>query len=113
MMKRNIAKTDINDKYNHVKDNIKKRINNFQFTKKHILFILIFAALVFIGNRINFSAIVGSTNQSFTFFQFFGPIAGAFLGPIFGAISVLFAELADFLLTGKAFTPINIIRLTP
>ena len=83
------------------------------FSKKRIIFLLLFAAMVFIGNRINFSALVGANNQYFTFFQFFGPIAGSFLGSIFGVIAVLFAELADFLLVGKAFTLINVIRLTP
>jgi len=88
-------------------------MKNNLFSKKRIIFLLLFVVMVFIGNKINFSTLVGAKNQFFTFFQFFGPIAGSFLGPIFGAISVLFAELADFLLTGKAFTPINIIRLTP
>ncbi|MBI4454199.1 hypothetical protein HY636_06145 [Candidatus Woesearchaeota archaeon] len=89
------------------------KIRNFELTKKHILFILIFAALVFIGSRINFSPLVGANNQFFTLFQFFGPIAGAFLGPIFGAVSVLGSEIADYLIAGKAFTLINVIRLTP
>ena len=69
--------------------------------------------MVFVGNRINFSAVVGAKNQYFTLFQFFGPIAGSFLGSIFGVVAVLFAELADFLIVGKAFSLINIIRLTP
>jgi len=83
------------------------------FSKKRILFLLLFAAMVFIGNRINFSTLVGASNQYFTLFQFFGPIAGSFLGSLFGVIAVLFAELADLLLVGKAFTLINVIRLTP
>lgn len=83
------------------------------FTKKRIIFLLLFVVMVFIGNRINFSALVGAEKQYFTLFQFFGPIAGSFLGPIFGIMSVLGAELADYMLVGKAFTLINIIRLTP
>lgn len=83
------------------------------FSKKRIAFLLLFIAMVFVGNRINFSVLVGAENQYFTFFQFFGPIAGSFLGPIFGIIAVLGAELADFLAVGKAFSIINIIRLTP
>ncbi len=106
-------KTDINDKFNNMKDNLKKRVNRFELTKKHILFILIFAVLVFIGNRINFSALVGAEKQYFTVFQFFGPIAGAFLGPVFGAISVLFASISDYIISGKAFTLVNVIRLLP
>ena len=52
------------------------------FSTKRIVFLLVFMAMVFIGNKINFSAVVGANNQYFTLFQFFGPIAGSFLGPI-------------------------------
>lgn len=93
-----------------------KNITNYitdKITKKHLIFLILFAVLVFIGSRINFSLLVGAPNQFFTMFQFFGPIAGAFLGPIFGAISVLGSEIADYFIVGKAFTLINIIRLTP
>lgn len=83
------------------------------FSKKRIAFLLLFIAMVFIGNKINFSAVIGAENQYFTFFQFFGPIAGSFLGPIFGVIAVLFAEIVDFFVVGKALTWINLIRLTP
>ncbi len=83
------------------------------FTPKRMLFIAIFGILVFIGNRINFSAVVGANNQYFTFFQFFGPVAGSFLGPVFGADSVLVAQAADYIISGKAFTLINVLRLTP
>ncbi|MDD5178603.1 MAG: hypothetical protein PHT54_04995 [Candidatus Nanoarchaeia archaeon] len=82
-------------------------------SKKRILFILLFIFLVFIGNKINFSEVIGSKNQYFTLFQFFGPIASSFLGSVFGIIVVLSAELLDFLIVGKAFTIINLLRLTP
>lgn len=85
----------------------------FNITKKHIIFLIVFAILVFVGRRINFSPIIGAENQFFTLFQFIGPIAGAFLGPIVGAVSVLFAHGTDYILAGKAFTLINLIRLTP
>lgn len=84
-----------------------------KFSKKKIIFIILFGIMVFVGRRINFSAIIGAENQYFTLFQFFGPVAGSFLGPILGAISVLMAEIADYLIFNKVFTLINIIRLTP
>lgn len=80
---------------------------------KRVLFILLFAALVFFGKKINFSPLLGTQNQFFTLFQFFGPIAGAFLGPMYGVITVLGSELVDFLFVGKVFSVINLIRLTP
>ncbi|MBI2656515.1 hypothetical protein HYX03_02145 [Candidatus Woesearchaeota archaeon] len=82
-------------------------------TRKGILFLLIFSVLVFIGDRINFSKLVGADNQFFTFFQFFGPVAGAFLGPVVGVLSVLIAETSSYLLLGKAFTLVNVLRLLP
>ncbi|MBN1385876.1 hypothetical protein JW968_02745 [Candidatus Woesearchaeota archaeon] len=83
------------------------------FSVKRIAFLGLFIAVVFVANRLNFSSVIGSEAQYFTLFQFFGPIAGAFLGPVFGAISVLGAQIADYLIFGKAFTLINMIRLTP
>ncbi|PIN75185.1 hypothetical protein COV17_04185 [Candidatus Woesearchaeota archaeon CG10_big_fil_rev_8_21_14_0_10_36_11] len=83
------------------------------FTPKRIVFLFIFFVLVLIGLNINFSSVVGAENQFFTLFQFFGPIAGTFLGPVFGIISVFFSQFADFLIVGKEFTLINVLRLLP
>ncbi|MDP7263597.1 MAG: hypothetical protein QF436_00520 [Candidatus Woesearchaeota archaeon] len=83
------------------------------FTKKRVIFILLFAVFAFITQRINFSPLVGAENQFFTLFQFFGPIAGAFLGPVFGVIAVFLAELVDFIVVGKELTLINIMRFAP
>lgn len=86
---------------------------NKLLTKRGIIFLLIFSILVFVGDRINFSKLVGAENQFFTLFQFFGPVAGAFLGPVVGVLSVLIAEASSYLLLGKAFTLINVLRLLP
>lgn len=83
------------------------------FTKKRLIFVALFTVLVFIGNKINFSALVGANNQFFTLFQFFGPIAGGFLGSVFGVAAVLFAEIIDFFVVGKEATLLNLLRLTP
>lgn len=83
------------------------------FTTKKLIFLLLFSVLVLIGYQINFSAVLGTEQQYFTFFQFFGPIAGAFLGPIVGVASVLVAEVINFLFVGKEFNWINLFRLTP
>lgn len=86
---------------------------NKLFSKKRMIFLLLFFALVLVGKKINFSPIIGADNQFFTLFQFFGPTAGAFLGPLFGIISVFFSQLADFLIVGKEWTWINLLRLLP
>lgn len=83
------------------------------FSVKRIAFIFLFFILALIGSKVNFSAVLGAENQFFTLFQFFGPIAGSFLGPIFGVIAVLFSEIADFLIVGKEATWINLFRLLP
>lgn len=83
------------------------------FTTKKILFILLFAFIAFIADQINFSAIVGANKQYFTFFQFLGPLTGAFLGPIIGAIAVLLSQVGNYLMLGKAFDVIGILRLAP
>ncbi len=80
---------------------------------KKVLFFVLFSITVLIASRINFSQLVGASNQYFTFFQFIGPIAGAFLGPVIGIASVFFAELLDFAIAGKAIELLNILRLLP
>jgi len=84
------------------------------FSRKRLLFLGIFALVGLIAYQFNFSPILGMENKSFTLFQFFGPIAGAFLGPVFGAIAVGGTEIANFLLTGKVmeFNLFNIMRFT-
>ena len=87
-------------------------------TTKGVLFLLIFSVLVFVGDKINFSRLIGAQNQFFTLFQFFGPIAGAFLGPVVGVLSVLIAEVSSYLIAGKTLVwnyslMINILRLLP
>lgn len=83
------------------------------FSKKKLIFLAVFIAIALIAQRINFSSVVGVKQQYFTLFQFFGPIAGAFLGSVFGIIAVLSAQLIDFVWTGKEIVWINIFRLTP
>ena len=86
---------------------------NKLITKKGILFLLIFSVLVFIGDRINFSKLVGAENQFFTLFQFFGPVAGAFLGPVVGVLAVLIAEVASKIYSHAAFDLVTALRLLP
>ncbi len=86
---------------------------NKLITKKGLLFLLIFSILVFVGDKINFSKLVGAENQFFTLFQFFGPVAGSFLGPVVGILSVLIAEIASKIYSHAAFDLVTILRLLP
>lgn len=80
---------------------------------KGIAFLALFTALAAFASSINFSQALGADNQYFTLFQFFGPIAGGFLGAGAGMLSVLLAQLVSFVLLGKSIEPINILRLAP
>ena len=88
------------------------RVNKL-ITTKGILFLLMFSALVFAGDKINFSKLVGTQSQFFTLFQFFGPVAGAFLGPIVGVLSVLIAEVASKAINHATWDVVTLLRLTP
>ena len=83
------------------------------FTTKKLIFFSIFMVLSFFAQRVNFSALVGAENQFFTLFQFFAPVAGIFLGPVFGISAVLLAEIANFALQAMPFTALNMLRLIP
>ncbi|MBI3034374.1 hypothetical protein HYY72_04390 [Candidatus Woesearchaeota archaeon] len=82
-------------------------------TKKKAAFFAIFTLMVLLLGNINFSQLAGAKNQFFTLFQFFGPIAGSFLGPAIGAVSVMTAQLSSLMLTGKQLDLITALRFLP
>jgi hypothetical protein len=81
---------------------------------KGLLFLLLFTAVALVASSINFSQVLGGApNQSFTLFQFMGPIAGGFLGAGAGVLSVLLAQVVSFIWLGKAVDLVNMLRLAP
>lgn len=80
--------------------------------QKKLFFLALFSILGFISLQIPFNKLAGS-NVSFTLFDFFAPIAGAFLGPIYGIASVLGVEIANNLIKQTPWTTGSIIRLFP
>lgn len=80
--------------------------------QKKLLFLTLFILVGFASLQIPFNNLVGS-NVSFTLFDFFGPIAGAFLGPVFGIGSVLTVELINFFMKHTPVTSASVIRLFP
>ncbi len=89
-----------------------KKIVDKELGKK-IGFLLLFALAAFLADQIKVASLVGAPNQFFTLFQLVGPIAGAFLGPVIGVVSVLLAQVANFFLLGKQADLITILRFTP
>lgn len=79
---------------------------------KKLLFLALFSILGLIGLQIPFNKVLGS-NVSFTLFDFFGPMAGGFLGPVLGIISVLGVELTNLFIKQTPLTTSTIIRLFP
>ena len=80
---------------------------------KGIAFIALFTAIALVASNINFSQVLGAPNQSFTFFQFMGPIAGGFLGAGAGILSVLLAQVVSFVWLGTTPSLFNILRIAP
>ncbi len=80
--------------------------------QKKLLFLVLFTLVGFASLQIPFNKLAGS-NVSFTLFDFFGPIAGAFLGPVFGVGSVLTVELINMFVKQTPWTTGSIIRLFP
>lgn len=80
--------------------------------QKQVIFLALFAIIGFITLQIPFTKLAGS-NVSFTLFDFFGPIAGAFLGPVLGVVSVLTVELVNVVVKQTPLTTGPIIRLFP
>ncbi|MDP3973917.1 MAG: hypothetical protein Q8P92_03730 [Candidatus Daviesbacteria bacterium] len=80
--------------------------------QKKLIFLALFSFLSFAALQIPFNKLAGS-NVSFTLFDFFAPITGAFLGPVFGIISVFSVLLANNLINNVPWTTGTIIRLFP
>jgi len=78
---------------------------------KKLAFLLLFVALVFVFSQIELSKIWGTEGQMFTLYEFLGPLPMAFLGPVFGAVAIIFARGADLLLNGAEFTLFDIARV--
>ena len=81
-------------------------------TKDRLIFLSLFSIVGFFTLQIPFTKLMGS-NVSFTLFDFFGPIAGAFLGPWLGVVSVLIVELVNFVVKQSPLETGPIIRLFP
>jgi len=83
------------------------------FNKKNLFFIAIFTILGFLALQVPFTRIMGS-KINFTIFDFFSPIASAFIGLVPGLIAVFLMQLANFFLHGASLVDTaTIIRFFP
>jgi len=85
--------------------------NDLNMNTKKLYFWLAFTIAGLLFSQIKFTQLAGA-NISFTLFDFFAPVAGAFLGGLFGITSVLAVSLVNFLTNGSYAVP-ALIRLYP
>jgi hypothetical protein len=85
-------------------------MKNINFKK--IIFITLFVLAGFGLMQIPFSQIIGSSLK-FSLFDFYGPIAGAFVGSIWGLITVGAMQLVNWAWHGFALDGATLIRLFP
>lgn len=81
--------------------------------KKQIAFFILFILIGFGLMQIPFSQLVGAKNIKFSLFDFFGPIAGAFVGSVWGLIVVGAMQLINWGWHGFQLDAGVIIRLFP
>jgi len=79
---------------------------------KKTIFIALFILTGFVLMQIPFSQIIGSSLK-FSLFDFYGPIAGAFVGSIWGLITVGAMQLFNWAWHGFSVDSSTIIRLFP
>ena len=89
------------------------KLLNFEFDGKKAAVFGVFTIIGLLLYQVQFSKILGASSQSFSLFQLAGPSAAAVLGPVFGVLSVVCVEALNFILSGKAFEPINVARMLP
>lgn len=80
--------------------------------QKKLFFLALFSILGFISLQVPFNKLAGS-NVSFNLFDFFAPIAGAFLGPVYGIVSVFVVMVTNNLIKDIPWTTGAMIRLFP
>lgn len=79
---------------------------------KKIIFVALFAFIGFLLMQIPFTKIIGS-NLKFNLFDFYGPIAGGFIGSLGGFITVGIMEIINWAWHGFATDIATIIRFFP
>ncbi|OGH73769.1 MAG: hypothetical protein A3C90_01220 [Candidatus Magasanikbacteria bacterium RIFCSPHIGHO2_02_FULL_51_14] len=84
-----------------------------QRTRHKLVFIILFSLLGFLAMQVPFSKLVGAENIRFSLFDFYGPIAGAFIGSLWGVATVVIMQLINWAVNGFAMDAGTMIRLFP
>ncbi len=81
--------------------------------KRKALFLGAFIVLALAAYQLRFSTILGVPSESFSFFQFLGPIGSQLFSVPLGVASVLVVEVLNFALSGKVLDGITLLRFFP
>src|SRR3989338_7397636 len=84
-----------------------------QRTRHKLVFIILFSLLGFLAMQVPFSKLVGAENIRFSLFDFYGPIAGAFIGSLWGVSTVVIIQLINWAVNGFAMDAGTMIRFFP
>ena len=83
------------------------------FTKRNVLFVVIFAVLGFIALQIPVAQLEGS-KAKFMVYDAFAPVAGTFIGALPGVVAVFLMQFINFLANGAVIEDAGtIIRFLP
>lgn len=85
----------------------------FEWSRRKAAFLVIFVALSLVAMKVNFSTMLGASNQSFTFFQFLAPIGGGIFSSWFGAAAALLAQGLNFAVFGGKTDLFSLLRFLP
>lgn len=78
------------------------------------LFFVLFSALSLVFFSVNLTYLVGAQQESFTMFQFIGPVGAGLFSPLIGIVSVLFVEILNgVVLNPFQFTWFDFARFFP
>lgn len=77
-------------------------------------FFLIFCALSLLFYNIDVAYVLGAEEQSFSMFQFIGPVGAGLINPLVGVLAVLVVEvLGKAVLNEFTFSTFNVMRFLP
>ena len=80
---------------------------------KKIAFIIAYALIGFGAMQVPFSQLIGASDIKFSLFDFYGPIAGAFVGSLWGLIAVGLMQITNWAVNGFSMDMGTIIRMLP
>src|SRR3989338_1253558 len=82
-------------------------------SRNKAIFTVLFVLIGFLAMKVPFSQLVGAENIRFSLFDFYGPIAGAFIGSLWGVATVVIMQLINWAVNGFAMDAGTMIRFFP